>query len=165
MDHVALAEAKPLAAVVVAAKQSMPGESPTAIEAPPAQHREAAPPATPSAAATPERLAGDSSAQPPRISSGDVPAALLQQIVMLPKMTDSDAPEPLGRRVGFDDRPLASTRLKPVEHVERQSRADRPPRIRPTPAATTLPRPARPSAAEAFAAQNPIGSRRRRLPV
>ena len=117
VDHVALADAKPLAAVVGATRQSMPGESPTAIEAPPAQHREAAPPAMPSKAATPERLAGDPSGQPPRAASGDVPAALLQQIVMLPKMTDSDAPEPLVAASDSTTGRSGSSRLKPVERV------------------------------------------------
>jgi hypothetical protein len=43
----------------------------------------------------------------PHVSSGDVPAALLPQIVMLPKTTDSDAPEPLAAPSG----------LKPVERI------------------------------------------------
>ena len=46
------------------------------------------------ATANPERLVSDAPVQPPRATSDDVPAALLQQIVALPKMAEDEAIPP-----------------------------------------------------------------------
>jgi hypothetical protein len=124
LEHVALAEAKPLSpkttAVAEAAKRSTPGESAAAIEAPPAQRRDAATPAVPGGAGPPARLANEASAKPARATSNDVPAALLAQILPLPKMTESDIPQPLAAIAD----PATSTRLAPVKHVVGKVGAD-----------------------------------------
>jgi hypothetical protein len=118
LGHVALPETKTLppkaTAVVEAAGRSTPNEAAAAIEAPAAQRRAAAAPPLPSATVAPrERLTGEVSTQPARPSTNDLPAALLDQIVPLPKMSETgdhnalitaaDAPNPM--------------RTKPVERM------------------------------------------------
>jgi hypothetical protein len=95
LGHIAVPETKTLppkaTAVVEAAGRSAPNEAAATIEAPPAQRREAAAPPLPSAAVAPrERLTGEVSTQPARPSTNDLPAALLDQIVPLPKMSEAD---------------------------------------------------------------------------
>ena len=77
------------AATVEAAGRSSPGEPAEAIEAPPAQRREAAPPAVPGDADD-CRTRGRATRRPSRSGHRPTtcPAALLQQIVPLPKMTE-----------------------------------------------------------------------------
>lgn len=117
VDHVGLAAAKPLTpkteAVVEAAGRSSSDESAEAIEAPPAQRRDAALTAVPGADAIPERVANEPSAKPSRTSSNDVPAALLQEIVPLPRMTEEDDSVPLLTTIG----PANPMRLKAVERM------------------------------------------------
>jgi hypothetical protein len=94
LEHVALAAAKPAppkaTAVVQAAGRTTPSESAATIEAPAAQHHDAAAFPLSGAAAPSERLSGDASTQPARPSTNDLPAALLDQILPLPKMADTD---------------------------------------------------------------------------
>jgi hypothetical protein len=77
--------------VAEAAGRTTSGESAAAIEAPVAQRRDVAAPLLPGAAAAPsERVNGEVSTQPARVSTNDLPAALLDQILPLPKMADTD---------------------------------------------------------------------------
>ncbi len=91
VEHVAIAGAKPLVPVDLTAKATTPGESPTAIEVPQAQRRDAPPAAPPTTPASPERVAVEPAAQPSRTPSADVPAALLPEIVALPRMSETSA--------------------------------------------------------------------------
>lgn len=117
LDHVGAAEAKPLTpkteAVVEAARRSSSDESAEAIDVPPAERRDAAVTAVPGDVAIPDRMANESLAQPTRASSDDVPAALLQEIVPLPRMTEDDTTVPLLTTSG----PANPMRLKPVESL------------------------------------------------
>ena len=123
VDHVAVAVTKSLepktTAIAEAAGRSLPLESAESIDAPAAQRRDAAPPLTPDTRPD-ERLSGDAAAQPVRTSSDDVPAALLQQIVPLPKMSETEASQPLAT-VMESPNPV---RLKPVERVAGPSSDD-----------------------------------------
>lgn len=119
VEHVALADAKSLAskatAVAEAAGRKSSDESAETIEAPAAQRRDAPQLKVPVAAASSERLAHDNaSAQPTRSSSDDMPVALLQQIVPLPKMTESDVSSPLSATADATN----AMRLKPVKVIE-----------------------------------------------
>lgn len=163
VEHVAVAEAKPVAAAVEAAGRSAPGESPAAIEAPPSQRREAAPPATPEAGTPPERLAGEATPQPPRTTTDDVPVALLQRVEMLPKMSESDA-NPLAAVADSPTGSVAVTRLSRVERLSTK-RTDHRAVTPPTKPAMTRPRSARPKPPGPHPIHPPIGSLRRRLPV
>ena len=118
LENLALPETKSLppkaTAVVEAAGRATPSESATTIEAPSAQHREAAAPPLPSATVTPrERLSGEVSTQPARPSTNDLPAALLNSIVPLPKMSESDDHHALVTAANASN-PM---RTKPVERM------------------------------------------------
>ena len=118
LDHVALAEAKPLlpkaTAVAEAAGRATPGEAAATIEAPAAQRREAAAPPLPGRRGRArERVNGEVATQPARPSTKDLPAALLDQILPLPKMTETDdrnAPV----TAGDSTNPM---RIKPMERM------------------------------------------------
>ena len=95
LGNIALAQPKlppPKAtAVVEAAGRTTSSEAAATLEAPVAQRREATAPLLPGAAAAPsERLSGEVSTQPARAATNDLPAALLDQILPLPKMAESD---------------------------------------------------------------------------
>ena len=117
LDRIALADAKPLtptAAAVRAARESSPLKPAEPIEAPAAQHREAAPPAIPNAAAETDRLASDNPGRPVRMSSDDTPQSLLDQFAPLPAMTDNDSVESPGT---LDRTATASLRIKPAPRI------------------------------------------------
>jgi len=119
VDHVALADAKSLApkanAVAEAAGRTSSDQSAETIEAPAAQRRDAPQLKVPSVAVASSKVTHDStSAQPTRSSSDDMPVALLQQIVPLPKMTESDTISPLSATADA----VNGMRLKPVKVVE-----------------------------------------------
>jgi hypothetical protein len=119
--HVALTQAKlPDAKPADAAKRSTPGESAAAIEAPPAQRRDAVAPSVSNLSGAPERLAAEPAPQPVRSTSDGVSATLLEQIVPLPKMTDAE----IGDSAIAEAGPLKAVRLKPVERVAAKIGAD-----------------------------------------
>lgn len=99
VDHVALPAVKPIESQTV--KRSTADESAAAIDAPAAQRRDAPEP-TITGTEGPDRLTADAS-EPPRQSANDLPTALLEPIVPLPKMSDADLPEPFVARGGFAD--------------------------------------------------------------
>jgi hypothetical protein len=117
LDRIALADAKPLTpttAAVRAARESSPLKPAEPIEAPAAQHREAAPPAIPNAAAETDRLASDNPGRPVRMSSDDTPQSLLEQFAPLPAMTDNDSVEP---PMALDRVATAPLRIKPAPRI------------------------------------------------
>jgi len=117
LDRIALADAKPLtpsAAAVDAARESSPSKPAESIDAPPAQRREAAPPAIPNATADADRVVSDTPGRPVRISSDDIPAALLQQFAPLPAISDSDSIELPG---ALDRAATAAIRMKPSPRI------------------------------------------------
>ena len=119
LDHVALPETNPLdpdaESAITAVKQSAPSESATPIEAPAAQRRDAPRIAMSNTlgsldSPSPKRLADDAPFRPARVTSDGIPATLLNQIVALPGMAETNASESLDGAIG----PASSMRLKPV---------------------------------------------------
>jgi hypothetical protein len=98
VDHVALKDAKlPApkgAAALETAMRTSRDESAASIEVPLAQRRDAASPKMPGAGAN-DRLANGALGQPVPASTHDVPTVLLEQIVPLPRMSDTDSKVPL----------------------------------------------------------------------
>jgi hypothetical protein len=116
LDRIALGDLKPLrptAALASAAKAT--GKLAEAIEAPPAQRREAAATAIPNDTAIVDRLANDTPGRPVRTLSDELPAALLQQLSPLPPMSDADTGE---QPSGFVSRASTSSiRIRPFSRV------------------------------------------------
>lgn len=95
LDHVAWTESQPFGPDAAARsgknKNLQTATKPAAaIEAPAAQRRDAACPTIPDGAASAERFATDAPGRPVRISTEDVPVALLQQAAPLPPMDESE---------------------------------------------------------------------------
>jgi hypothetical protein len=101
--------ATPVALVV---KRTTAQEAAVTIEAPAPQRREAPQVTTPDAA-SPERPALDASTPLARESASDMPAALLEQIVPLPKMSDAGSIDQFLASSKLAD----STRLKSVDRI------------------------------------------------
>jgi hypothetical protein len=113
LDHIAVNESKPM--TMIQAEKSLPvGKLAESIDAPAAQRRDGAPSGIPSDTAAMEPLTGDSSGRPVRVTSDDLPAALLQQFAPLPPMTDSDADEPLG---SLKHGTTIAIRTRPIERM------------------------------------------------
>ncbi len=86
-----------------------------AIEAPAAQRRDAAQPTIPDGTPSAERFATDAPGRPVRISTEDVPAALLQQAAPLPPMDES---ETAGLSVVTDHaKNTVAIRIKPFPRI------------------------------------------------
>jgi len=116
LEHVALAEAQPLAPGI-AVERSQPSKSAEAIEAPPAQRRDARP-VTPAVAVSPERLADDSPVRPVRASTENVPTALLH-LASLPRA--SSVKDTLPQLAGVPRAPLQAA---PFPRVADNATAD-----------------------------------------
>jgi hypothetical protein len=120
VTHVALADIKMLdsTATMPAASTHVPkSKSATTLEAPPAQRREAPTAAVPGGGSL-EPVAADASAPATRQPSRDLPAALLDQVIPLPKMTDDNPIELLAKAAN------SSLGLKPVDRVVGKGEAD-----------------------------------------
>jgi hypothetical protein len=116
LDHIALADAKPLTPIAAAdaARELSPTKPAESIDAPAAQRREAAPTAIPNTPADEDRLASDAPGRPVRTSSDDVPQSLLQQFAPLPVMSDGDSSDLPG---GLDRAAPAAVRIKPSPRI------------------------------------------------
>jgi hypothetical protein len=105
LDSVAIGEVKPITPTTTrpgAAITSSPGKPAESIDAPAAQRRDAASSTIVSDAVTVDRLSNDVSGRPVRVSSDDLPRALLQQIAPLPPIgaSETDAAANVPGRVG-----------------------------------------------------------------